>query len=456
MLKLKFYGAARRTSGSNFLLESSNTKGAISILVDCGLHQGSHFCEKHNFEPFKYDPKEVKAIFVSHAHIDHTGLIPKMYAHGFRGKVFSTGPTKDFAYELLLDSEDILKREAEREKKQPIYTKADVDSVMALWESVDYGGTVEVDGFKAIFKNAGHILGSASIIIEAEGKKIIFSGDLGNSHPALINKYDLIEEPVDYCLVESTYGDRLHGDLSAKEGILEDVVEETVKAGGVLMIPAFAMERTQMLLAQLDELVENGRIPRVPVFIDSPLAIRLSSIYKWYYDKFINEEAKKIIGTSRMFFDFPGLKVTNTTRQSIAINKVPAPKIIIAGSGMSNGGRILRHEARYLSDPKSTILFVGYQAEGTLGRRILDGEKTVKILREKVSVRARVVNIPEYSAHADQKDLLEWLYPMRKSLKKVFVVQGEQHASETLAVLIKDKLAVDAVAPSLNEEVILE
>ena len=438
-------------TGANYLLESSGEK----IIIDCGLHQGSNYCERHNFDPFGYDPKEIKAVFVTHAHIDHTGRLPKLYKDGFRGTIYSTPPTKDFARELLLDSEDILRREAEREKRSPLYTALDVDSMMKLWKGVDYKESVQVGPFKVTLENSGHVLGSTSFIVETEGKIIIFSGDLGNSNPPLIREWEPITVPVNYCLIESAYGDRIHEDINKRKELLEDVIEETIKAGGVLMIPAFALERIQGLLYQLNELVENGRIPRLPVYVDSPLAIKLTAVYKWH-ERYFNDEAWKLVSNDKSLFSFPGLKLSFTKEESIAIKKVPSPKIIIAGSGMSQGGRILFHEKEYLPDRKSTILFVGYQSAGSLGRRILDGAKTVRILGEEVSVNARVVHISGYSAHADQERLLGWLTPMRSTLKKVFVVQGDPDVSEKFASLVQDELAIEAYVPSEGEEVVLE
>jgi len=438
-------------TGANYLLESGGDK----ILIDCGLNQGSNYAERRNFEPFAYDVKEIKAVFVTHAHIDHTGRLPKLYKDGFRGIIYSTPPTKDFARELLLDSEDILRREAEREKKEPIYAAQDVEGMMKLWQALDYGESVQIGPFKITPRNAGHVLGSASYIIEAEGKTIIFSGDLGNIKPPLIKEWEPLTIKADYCLIESAYGDRIHEDLDKREEMLEDVIEETIKAGGVLMVPAFALERIQGLLFQLNELVENGRIPRVPVFVDSPLAIKLTAVYKWH-EKYFNADAWKMVNNDKSLFQFPGLKLSFTPEESKAIKNVPSPKIIIAGSGMSQGGRILFHEKEYLRDPKSTILFAGYQANASLGRRILDGAKSVRIMGEDVPVNCRIAHISGYSAHADQPRLISWLRPLKGSLKKLFVVQGDPEVSEKFATLVKDELAIEAYVPSDSEEVVLE
>ena len=444
-MKLTFYGGAKMVTGANYLLESGGQK----ILIDCGLHQGNRFCEKLNFELFPYDPKEISAVFITHAHIDHTGLLPKLVKGGFRGRVYSTPPTKDFAELLLLDSEHILMEDAEHLGVPPLYGVREIEELMARWEGVDYHNPINLEKFKITFYNAGHILGSSSIKIESEGKKILFSGDLGNSPTPLIGAREEIPDGIDYCLIESTYGDRVHEDRPKRKELLEDIIEDAVKEGGVLMIPAFAMERTQELLFELNELTENGRIPSVPVFLDSPLAIKLTEVYK-KYENYFNSEARELIKTGDAIFNFPGLKKTLTTDESKTINDVPPPKIIIAGSGMSTAGRILHHEKRYLPDPKSTLLIIGYQGYGSLGRKILDGEKTVRIHKEDVAVNCRIVSIGGYSAHADQPQLLKWLEPMRHSLKKVFVVQGEEDAMKIFSQKLKDELAIDADIPDLS------
>jgi metallo-beta-lactamase family protein len=444
-MKLTFYGGAGSVTGANYMLESGNTR----ILIDCGLVQGSHFAEKQNFEPFAYDPRSVDALFVTHAHIDHTGRIPKLIQDGFQGRIISTPPTKDFAEHLLYDSAHILGKEAEREGIDSFCRPEWIDKSLAAWDVLPYHEKKEVGPFTASLWNAGHILGSAIVKVEAEGKTVLFSGDLGNTPAPIIQPTEFFEA-ADYALIESTYGDRIHGDPSHRREELEDVIEDTVKSGGTLLIPAFAMERTQDILFHLNQLVEAGRIPHIPVFIDSPLAIKLTHVYA-KYTKYFDAETRDIVKSGDDIFNFKGLRLTLTTEQSKEINAITPPKIIIAGSGMSNGGRILHHEARYLPDPNSTILFVGYQAQGTLGRRIMDGEKEVTIMGMRIPVRAKVVSLTSYSAHADQPRLLSWIRPMRKTLKAVFVIQGEEESSRVLQSKISDELAVKAIVPDAGD-----
>ena len=431
-------------TGANYLLEVGETK----VLIDCGLFQGGRYCDDLNFGKFAYDPASIDAVFITHAHIDHIGRLPMLFKAGFRGKIFSTPPTKDFAEHLLMDSEHIMSEEARRARKQSPYSSSDVLELLGLWHGISYHEGIRLGPYTVQFFNAGHILGSASVVVEAEGTRTVFSGDLGNCPAPLIQPNEAFGE-VDYALIESVYGGRIHESVDLRKKELERVIEETVKAGGVLMIPAFALERTQELLYELNELVENGKIPRVPVFLDSPLAIRLTALYQKYSRDvtYFNQEAISLVRNGDAIFDFPGLRMTLRTAQSKEIRDVKGAKVVIAGAGMSNGGRILHHERLYLPDHKSTILFIGYQASGSLGRRIIDGAKEVKIMGETVAVRARIKAIGGYSAHADQDQLIEWLKPLRHSVKKVFVVQGEQDQAVALATRARDELVVDAVVP---------
>ena len=456
-MKLYFYGGAGAVTGANYLVECAGTK----ILIDCGLQQGSRFVEKQNYEPFPYDPKEIKAIILTHAHADHVGRVPKLYRDGFRGDIYGTHPTLDLARLNLDDSLHILEDEAQRYKEQPIFSEEDIIECWKNTHGKPYHKEVQITpNIKFRLNDAGHILGSSIVeVFLSEGDpsnplgadkkiKIVFSGDLGNPPTPLLRPTEFIKD-ADYVLVESAYGDRLHEDRELRKGKLEAVIESVIKNGGVLMIPSFALERTQELLFELNNLSESGSIPKVPMFMDSPLAIKATAVYQKYSDYF-NSDAAYLIKSGDDLFNFPGLEFSLTTESSKEINNVPPPKIIIAGSGMSVGGRIVHHEKRYLPDPKSTLLIIGYQTSGTLGRRLLDGANEVKIMGDEVIVRAQIKAIGGYSAHADQAMLLDWVKHFT-SVKRVFVVQGESGPASALAQKIKDHVGFSAEVPEAGE-----
>lgn len=448
-MKLSFFGGAKEVTGANYLLESGKTK----LLIDCGLFQGSTFAEQNNFEEFPYDPKSITAVLITHGHIDHVGRLPRLFAKGFRGKVICTAPTRDLTILGLEDGQGIVNDEAKRDKHAPLYSEEDVKRLQEHFQIVEFTNSLRIGSFEIGFFDAGHILGSSIIQVRGKGKTILFTGDLGNSPSPLFNPPALFEE-ADYLVMESVYGDRIHERGKPRQDALEDVVEDTMRRGGVLMIPAFALERTQEILYDLDVLVSEGRIPEVPVFVDSPLAVRATKIYR-DYPSFYRFEVQKEIQRDGKLFEFSGLAFAESVEESKGINEIEPPKIIIAGSGMSQGGRILYHEARYLPDPASTILFVGYQVPGSRGRMIQSGAKFVELFGERIAVNCQKANIEGFSAHADQEDLVNWVHPMRHSVKTAFLVQGEEKSAKALSFRLKDFLGVDAVIPEKGQAVTL-
>lgn len=461
-----FHGGVGNPTGSNFLFE---TEEGTKILVDCGFLQGSKIAEDANRNAFAYDPASITALFITHAHIDHVGRIPLLVKAGFKGKIYSTPPTKEIAELMLVDSLGVLGKEAKWDHKDPIYTEQDVRNAMKNWEGVEYHKVIairteeatgvarkeETDKLKATLFDSGHILGSAMVELAYGEKKILFTGDLGNS-PAPLLKDTEIPKGVNYLVMESVYGDRNHEDMRSRKEMLEDVFEETIKKGGVLMIPAFSLERTQELLFELNDLIESGRIPSVPVFLDSPLAIKVTDIYK-KYSSYFNTETRTVIRSGDDVFRFPTLQSTPLTEESKAIFHTPSPKVIIAGSGMSNGGRIVHHEKNYLPDSKNTLLLIGYQAVRTPGRVLQEGAKAVRLFGEEVPVNARVVTIHGYSAHKDMDGLFDFVEDLGDSLEKVFVVLGEPRSSLFLTQRLRDYQGIHAEAPmKVGESVELE
>lgn len=437
--KITFYGGTGQVTGSNFLLETDSFKG----LIDCGLIQSSKVFEEDNFIPFPYDPKQIDYLFVTHAHLDHVGRIPKLVRDGFRGKIYSTPPTKEIALFVLNDSLNLYQKDVRN--KEIFFEEKDIKLAMSLWETFDYHQPIKINDWVIVARDAGHILGSTMFEFSRGGKKLVFTGDLGNSPSPLLPDTEKISD-ANYLIMESVYGDRNHEGRELRHHILEDVIEETMGKNGTLMIPAFSIERTQEILFEIENMMENSRIPLVPVFLDSPMGIGVTSIYK-KYESYLNDNVREIIRNSDDIFKFPQLHRTLSTEESKAILRSNPRKIIIAGSGMSTGGRILHHEKNYLSDPNSTLLLVGYQQVGSLGRLIQDGASMVKIMGEEIPVRARIVNIRGYSAHKDSDHLLEFVGHSANTLQKVFVAMGEPKSALFLVQRIRDYLGVDAISP---------
>lgn len=452
---LTFHGGAGVVTGANFLFEGPRGDQSMRLLVDCGIEQGFKFCDDCNLESFPYDPAAIDALFVTHAHLDHIGRIPKLVRDGFSGVIYSTPSTFEITSVMLDDSLGLITEEAKHSGTEPLYNRKDVERTLSLWQTFSYHTPKTLkNGLVATFKDAGHILGSAMVEFSYNDKKIIFTGDLGNSPAPLLRDTEKIVD-ADYLIMESVYGDRNHEPKSERAGKLQKVIEKTIQKKGVLLIPAFSIERTQILLYELNKMVESGRIDEIPVYLDSPLAIRVTDIYNKYTKNF-NPAVQSEIKSGDDIFDFPRLKFTRTTEESRAIEGTANPKIIIAGSGMSHGGRIIRHEKKYLPDSASTLLFVGYQAAGSLGRRLQDGAKKVSIENETITVRAHVETIRGYSAHKDSDGLVSFVENTKKTVRKVFVAMGEPKASLFLVQRLRDYLSVDAVSPKQGDSFELE
>ena len=448
-VKITFHGGTGLVTGANFLLESLAGDGT-KVLIDCGLIQGTKKEEELNWEPLPYKPSEMTALVVTHAHLDHIGRIPKLVKDGFKGVIYSTPATKEIAALSLEDSVGLLTREAERSGDEALYEERDIKAALSLWQTIDYHQPFKIGPFSVVYRDSGHILGSAMAEFTVAGRKIVFTGDLGNSPSPILPDTEKITD-ADYLVMESVYGDRNHEDRNDRRAKLEDAIEETMKRGGTLVIPVFSIERTQEILFEVEQMIEQSRVPLVPVFLDSPLGIKVTEVYKKYKDDLNKAARQEAAGDG--IFHFPNLHLTLSTEESKAIMRSNPRKIIMAGSGMSTGGRILHHEKSYLPDPKSTLLLVGYQSVGTLGRLLQDGVKRVKILGEEIEVKAKVDNIQGYSGHKDSDHLLDFVHQTGDTVKKVFVVMGEPKSSLFLVQRIRDYLGLNASAPVPGESV---
>ncbi|MBW1817123.1 MAG: MBL fold metallo-hydrolase [Deltaproteobacteria bacterium] len=465
MIRITCLGAAGSVTGSCYLIESPQGKKA---LVDCGLFQGGRQMESRNREDWGFDPKDIEALFLTHAHIDHSGRIPKLVKDGFQGRIITSPPTAELCGIMLLDSAHIQEMDAEwqtrKNKRQgqgvvePLYETPDAEAAIGFLEPTERDNVIEVDpGMKARLRNAGHILGSSILELWVrdgeQSVKVVFSGDLGRQDQLIVKDPHEVFD-ADFLFVESTYGDRLHRTFDdSKKELLEAIRNSSAKDEKIL-IPSFAVERTQEILYILGEFERDGLLPDIPVYLDSPLAIKATKIFrknKPYYDA----EARAIVDQGYDPFDMPNLQFTESTADSKAINEKPGSAIVIAGNGMCTAGRIKHHLKHNLWREGASLVIVGYQAKGTTGRRIVDGAKHVKIFRENVAVRADIHTIGGFSAHADQNDLIEWVGHF-ESKPKVFVIHGERQASQTLADKIRDRYKLETRVPRWKERLILK
>jgi metallo-beta-lactamase family protein len=465
MIRITCLGAAGSVTGSNFLIESPRGK---KILVDCGLFQGGRQMENRNREGWGFDPMEIETLFLTHAHIDHSGRIPKLVRDGFAGQIITSPPTAELCQVMLLDSAHIQEMDAEWQSRKnrrqgkgdlkPLYTTEDAEESLKLFFPVERDRVIDVEpGVKARLRNAGHILGSCILELWVEEKseplKIVFSGDLGKKNQLIVRDPHEVFD-ADYLFIESTYGDRNHRSFEDSKDELLEALRYSVSHGEKVIIPAFAVERTQEVLYILGEFHRDGLLPDIPIYLDSPLAIKATEIFrknKKYYD----EEAQAIVEEGYDPFDTPNLRFTESTRESMAINEKGGSAIIIAGSGMCTAGRIKHHLKHNLWRKGASIVIIGFQAKGTTGRKIVEGAKRVKIFRENVAVKARVFTIGGFSAHADQDDLLEWVGHF-ESKPRVFVVHGEATASETLAKKIHERFNLETYVPRWKQRLVLK
>ena len=462
MANVTSYGATKEVTGSCHVLEVDG----IKVMIDCGMFQGEE--ENQNQNPFPFNASEIDYLLVTHAHLDHVGRIPKLVSEGFKGKIYATTATKELAYIILLDSAKIMnedfetmykkaaRKAIEKKLQKPLYGPLDVQKTFNMeWINPDYDVYYDVcEGISVVYRNAGHILGSAFIEIsymqDGASRTIVFSGDIGNNNDFVLPHLQKCKK-ADFLYVETTYGDRNHKPLKATISEFKEVVVQTLKANGNVLIPSFAVERTQELLCILRDMYENKELPKCKIFLDSPMATKATDVYRNYSEQLSNA-CQKNIKTDGTVFNFDALFYTQTPEESKSINEIQSGAIIIAGSGMCNGGRITRHFKHRIWEPKNAVIFVGYQAVGTLGREIVDGAEWINIYNEDIIVKASIHTINGFSAHADQEGLVKWISKI-KNLKKVFLVHGEKESQIHFQEALKKELDVDARIVGYKEKI---
>ncbi len=465
-IKLKFLGAARNVTGSRHFLEANGK----SLLVDCGFYQERQF-RKRNWDPFPIAAKSINTVLLTHAHLDHCGLLPKLVQEGFSGKIYCTPATAEIVRIILLDSAKIQEEDAEYKRKRheregrkgpypeaPLYTIKDAEACFPLLSPVKYRESASIgDGVEATFYDAGHVLGSSIIRVkvrqEGEERIVMFSGDLGRPNRPIVCDPTVFDS-ADYVIIESTYGDRVHEDTKDVKQTIAEVINSTKKAGGNIIIPSFALERSQEVLYYINELLMEKAIQPVKVFLDSPMASRITKVFR-HHPELFDEQMTEFVNNHESPFNLPGLEVAGGAEQSKAINRIKGTIMVIAGSGMCTGGRVKHHLVNNISRPESTIMFVGYQAIGTLGRSIVDGAKKVRILGQTYPVKARIVRIHGFSAHADKNELFGWLRELKSPPKGVFVVHGETESAQAFADYAREKTGWQISVPEYQDEIVL-
>ena len=466
-VKLQFLGAVQNVTGSRHLLEANGTQ----VLVDCGLYQERQFRDR-NWDPFPIAPKSIDAVLLTHAHLDHCGLLPKLVKEGFRGKILCTAATAEIAKIILLDSAKIQEEDAEHKRKRherqgrkgpypevPLYTIEDAEACLPLFSHVEYRESVNLgDGVEATFYDAGHVLGSSIIRVKVrqngQERIILFSGDIGRPDRPIVCDPTVFDY-ADYVLIESTYGDRVHEEIADVEKTMGKVINETIKAGGNIIVPSFALERSQEVLYYINELRLKNKIPVFKVFLDSPMASRITKVFR-HHPELFDKQMTEYVKRHKSPFDLPGLKMAGTANESKAINEIKETIMVIAGSGMCTGGRVKHHLVNNISQSNNTIMFVGYQAVGTLGRSIVDGIKKVRILGVKRSIKAKIVRIHGFSAHADRNELLDWLKELEAPPRSVFVVHGETKSAHSFCDYTREQTGWKISVPEYQDKVVLD
>ncbi|MEA2701672.1 MAG: metallo-beta-lactamase family protein [Candidatus Parcubacteria bacterium] len=447
-LTLTFHGGAESVTGSNFLVEGDRGR----LLVDCGVEQGKDFCQECMYDRFPYDASAIDALIITHSHLDHIGRAPKLVREGFKGTVYATAPTRDLMVLILLDSARILSQEARRRKQPPLYDENDVEALMSRVKVIEYGEEWEAaPGLSCVLRQTGHILGSASVRIKDEdGTSLALTGDIGNA-PSPFLPDPVPVDDADVLVMESVYGDRQNPQEGRVER-LRDTLKEAIARGGAILIPAFSIERTQLMLYEISNFMEAGEIPKVPVFLDSPLAIKVTDVYAKWGEKYFKPEVEDELHREHDIFRFPFLTQTPSREESEAIGEARGAKIIIAGAGMSHGGRIARWEEKYLPHADTTLMIVGYQAPGSPGRLLQDGARSIRVNGRTIPVRGKVATFTGWSAHADRDGLIAFAEKSLPRVKTIFTALGEPSSARFLAQRIHDYLGVKAIVPSEGQK----